>query len=99
MVVAFLSKAGQCRGFRQLQICVSDVVCCGQAKFDIGMGSRDSSVRIVTRLRAGQRRDRGSISGRGRRIVSNPQRPDGFWGPPVFQNSKNRERFARSEAA
>jgi len=45
------------------------------------MGSRDSSVGAVTRLPAGQRRDRCWIPCRGKRIVSNPQRPDGFWGP------------------
>jgi hypothetical protein len=40
----------------------------------------DSSVRIVTRLRAGRP---GSISGRGRGIFFSPSsRPDRSWGPP-----------------
>ena len=64
-----------------MQFHVSDIICGGQAKFDKGMGSRDSSAGTVTRLRAEQRRDRGSIPCRGKRVVSNPQRPDGFWSP------------------
>jgi hypothetical protein len=49
---------------------VSDIICGGQAKFVVGIRTRGSSVGILTRLRSGQRRDDGSIPGRGKRIVS-----------------------------
>jgi hypothetical protein len=41
--------------------------------------NHDSSVGIGTRLRAGHLRNRGSITGRGKRFVSSPQRPDRLW--------------------
>jgi hypothetical protein len=43
--------------------------------------SRDASVSIVTRQGDGRPRNWGSISGRSKRFVAAPQRPDQFWGP------------------
>jgi hypothetical protein len=40
-----------------------------------------SSVSIVTSLRAGLPRNRGSIPGRSKRFFSSPQRPDRLWDP------------------
>lgn len=40
------------------------------------------TVIIATRLRTGQRRSRGSISGKGKEFFSFPYGPDGLWGPP-----------------
>jgi hypothetical protein len=47
--------------------------------------SRGNVVGIVTRLWAAWSRNRGSISGRGKRFISIPQRPDQFWGQTPFQ--------------
>jgi hypothetical protein len=44
--------------------------------------SRDSSVGLETRLRAGRPRSHGEIPGRGKRFFSPPQRTDRLWGPP-----------------
>ena len=47
----------------------------------IRTGSRDSSVGIATRLRAGQSRNRGSISGRRNTFICSPKCPDRLLGP------------------
>jgi hypothetical protein len=44
--------------------------------------SRDSSVGIATRLRAGRSGFQGSISGGGWEFFSSPPRPERLWGPP-----------------
>jgi hypothetical protein len=44
--------------------------------------SRDSSVGIATRLRAGRLDNRGSIPGGGWEFFSSTPRPDRLWGPP-----------------
>jgi hypothetical protein len=55
--------------------------------------SRDSSVGIATRLRAGRPDDRGSIPGGGWEFLSSPTRPDRLWGPPNLLSNGYRERF------
>jgi hypothetical protein len=45
-------------------------------------GGRNGVVRILTRLRDGRPRKRGSIPGRGKRCISSQKRWDRLWGPP-----------------
>lgn len=47
------------------------------------LGSRDSSVTIVTRPRAGQLRNRGSIPSGGKTSFFSPVHRDRLWGPPI----------------
>jgi hypothetical protein len=52
-----------------------------QVSFDV-FGSRETVIGIVTRLRAGQPRDRGSILCRDKMSFSSPKHPERLCGPP-----------------
>jgi hypothetical protein len=64
-----------------------------QSIYGITCESRDLSVGIVTRLRAGRPKNRGSIPHRDRRFISSPKRADRLWDPSSVPLSWNRGLF------
>jgi len=59
--------------------------------------SQDTPVGIVTRLRAGRPRNRGSFPGEGKRIVSSAKIPDRILGPPGFLFKRYRKILSPGE--
>ena len=74
--------------FKQAQLC----------RFLIVDRSRDSSVDIATRLRAGRPRNRGSIPGKGKRFTSSPKHPDRLWGPATILVKRYQGLFLRGQS-